>query len=172
MLVWIALACLLGALLLLVVLSVIDLRTRLLPNEWVLGFAILGIVFHFTTLAAYLSVTEIMLGAAIGFGTLYLIRAVANHFYKTDTLGLGDVKLMGAAGLWLGPDMIVMALMLGAIAGLVHGAVYAVWQAQRTKTKVNLARLQIPAGPGFAVGIIATAGWFFRDFFNVLGSGL
>jgi hypothetical protein len=49
--------------------------------------------------------------------------------------------------------------MLGALAGLVHGGVCAVL------SKIPLSKLQIPAGPGFAVGIALSAGWQFRDFF-------
>jgi leader peptidase (prepilin peptidase)/N-methyltransferase len=160
----IALACMGGALVLLALLAVTDIRTRLLPNEMVLGFATLGVVFHLTTLAAYLSVTEIAAGGLLGFGALYIVRAVANRYYGTDALGLGDVKLIGAAGLWLGPDMVMMALMAGALAGLAHGLGYALWQVRRGEA-FSLAHLQIPAGPGFAFGIVVTAGWFFRGFF-------
>ena len=167
----IALACMGGGLVLLALLAVTDLRTRLLPNEMVLGFATLGIVFHLTTLAAYLSVTEIIAGGAVGFGSLYIVRAVANRFYGTDALGLGDVKLIGAAGLWLGPDMVMVALMAGAVAGLAHGLGYALWQARRGEG-FCLARLQIPAGPGFACGIVVTAGWLFRGFFTDLWSNM
>lgn len=164
MLTLIALACVAGACALLVALSVVDLRVRLLPNEMVLGFAALGIIFHFTTVTQYLSVTEMTAGAAIGFGGLYILRLLANRYYGADALGLGDVKLMGAAGLWLGPDGIALALMLGALAGLAHGGAVAARGAMHGEA-VSLSRLQIPAGPGFAVGIALTAAWQFRAFF-------
>ena len=159
MMIGIALFCVAGAIGLLIALSVVDLRVRLLPNEMVLGFAALGVIFHLSNAMALLSVTEMALGGFIGFGSLYLLRAIANHFYGMDALGLGDVKLMGAAGLWLGPDGVMLALMLGAMAGLLHGGACAV------HGKIPLARLQIPAGPGFAVGIVIAAGWQFREFF-------
>lgn len=173
MLDWIALACLLGALLLLAALAVVDMRTRLLPNEMVLGFATLGLVFHLTTIAAFMTPVEIALGAVMGFGVLYVIRAVANAYYKTDTLGLGDVKLMGAAGLWLGPDMVMMALMIGSLASLIHGLGYALWAGRRQGHPVPFATLQLPAGPGFAIGIAATALWLYHGFlFGFLPEGL
>jgi leader peptidase (prepilin peptidase) / N-methyltransferase len=167
----IALACVAGACALLVALSVVDLRVRLLPNEMVLGFAALGVIFHFATATHYLSVTEMITGAAIGFGGLYLVRALANRYYGADALGLGDVKLMGAAGLWLGPDGIALALMCGALAGLLHGGAVAARGAMRGDA-VSLSRLQIPAGPGFAVGIALTAAWQFRAFFMEVWSVL
>jgi len=164
MLSWIALLCLLGALALLLLLAIIDLKTRLLPNEMVLGFATLGIVFHLTTMAAFLSPLDIILGGIIGFSTLYLIRAVANHIYRRDALGLGDVKLIGAAGIWLGPEMVMMAMSVGAMAALLHGVGYAFWHARRTGSPVHFSTLQIPAGPGFAFGIIATSIYAFHRF--------
>ena len=164
MLEWIATACLFAAIALLIALSVIDLRVRLLPNKLVLPFALLGIVFHITTEWRYLDITGVLLGGLAGFGILYLIRAGANYVYKQDALGLGDVKLMGAAGLWLGPEMIMMALSVGAFAGLVHGIGVALWAAYQTKSKPRFARLQIPAGPGFAIGIVIVAAYMFQDF--------
>lgn len=164
MLDWIALLCLIGAVLLLAALSVEDMKTRLLPNEMVLGFATLGLVFHLTTLAEFISIPNIFLGGFAGFASLYLIRAAANHIYKADALGLGDVKLIGAGGLWLGPDGIMLALSAGAMAGLVHGMVYALALAKSTRTKPDFARLQIPAGPGFAAGLIAAGLYKFWTF--------
>ncbi len=161
---WIALICLFAAVFLLIVLSVIDLRVRLLPNKLVLPFALLGVLFHIITAWQFLDMTGMLLGALIGFGTLYLIRAVANYVYKQDTLGLGDVKLMGAAGLWLGPDMVMMALSVGAFAGLLHGIAVALHTAYKNKTKPSFSRLQIPAGPGFAIGIVLVGAHMFQNF--------
>jgi leader peptidase (prepilin peptidase)/N-methyltransferase len=160
----IALLCLAGALILLAALSWVDLKTRLLPNVMVAPFAILGIVFHGVTLFQYLSPFAVIAGGVAGYGIMYAIRAVANHMYKTDALGLGDVKLLGAAGLWLGPDAVMLAMSAGAFAGALHGVVHALWQARKTGTRPAFARLQIPAGPGFAVGIAAVAVYQFWDF--------
>ncbi len=160
----IAALCMGGAVLLLVLLSVVDLRVRLLPNEMVLGFATLGLVFHLTTMAAYIPIVEIAAGGLAGFGAMYLIRAVANKLYDTDALGMGDVKLLGAAGLWLGPDGVMLAMSAGAFAALLHGVFYALRESSRTKTPPQFARLQIPAGPGFAVGIVLAGIVQFRDF--------
>lgn len=148
----------------LVALSIVDLKTRLLPNEMVLGLATLGFIFHLTTLARFVPVPEIFIGGLVGFGTLYLIRAVANHIYKADALGLGDVKLMGAGGLWLGPDAIMLAMAAGATAGLLHGVAHALQIARSTGTKPDFSYLQIPAGPGFAIGLVLVGIYKFWSF--------
>lgn len=149
----IAFFCVLAGGGLLIALSVIDLRVRLLPNILVLPFALLGIIFHTATGWAHITPIDAVAGAAMGFGILYGIRYTANRIYQMDTLGLGDVKLMGAAGLWLGPDGVLMALILGPILGMVHGLVMAYAAHKKTGEKINLNRLEVPAGPGFALGI-------------------
>lgn len=155
--------CLITALALLVILSVIDLRVRLLPNVYVLPLAICGVIFHVSTGFSYLpSPHDMLIGGGVGFMMLYLLRATANRYYGQDALGLGDVKLMGAAGLWLGIDGVLFAMTLGAVAGLIHGLGYAALVALRNKAPLSLSRLEIPAGPGFALGIIAVAGWYYH----------
>ena len=143
-----------GAIVLLLILSWIDLRTWLLPNKYVAAFALLAPVFHYFTSFIFTSPLEMAAGAVVGFGLLYGIRAVASRVYGQDALGLGDVKLMGAGGLWLGPEDILVALIAGAGAGLLHGLVYASWLTLRHKQPFRLKRLAIPAGPGFAIGLV------------------
>ena len=169
MLEWIALACLIGAIILLIALAVIDLKTRLLPNEMVAGFATLGLVFHLTTMAAIVPVQEIFIGGITGFGTMYIIRAIANRYYGQDALGLGDVKLIGAGGIWLGPASIMLAMSLGATASLFHGFGYAFLKKKKTGTMPDISQLKIPAGPGFAVGIIVVGIINFWGFYHMLG---
>ena len=161
---WFAFICLCGGLALLIMLSVVDMKTRLLPNEMVASFAVLGAIFHITTMASFVSIENIFLGAFIGFSTLFLLRAIANHLYKTDTLGLGDVKLIAAGGLWLGTDGILLAMSAGAFAGLLHGIFEAFRISKLTKTPPNFSKLQIPAGPGFSVGLIIVAIYVFWGF--------
>lgn len=165
MLTWIAIACIVAAFSMLVALSVVDLRTRLLPDTMVLTLALLGLAFHIATKFQILDLTEMAIGAAIGAGVLLVIRTAANWRFKVDTLGLGDVKLMGAAGLWLGPDLIAPALMLGALAGLLHGVLAVWWHKRRTGETISFMRLQLPAGPGFAVGAALASWGLFNDFF-------
>ena len=150
---------------LLIILAIIDLRVRLLPNIYVFPFAALGIVFHAVSRFAIISPQDMIIGGLAGYGMLWLIRAAANYHYKQDSLGLGDVKLMGAAGLWLGFEGVLFALTIGAFAGVIHGIGYALWVAAKTKSRPNFHRLMIPAGPGFIAGIVAVAGWLFTPYF-------
>lgn len=164
----IAISCLAGAVVLLITLSIIDLRVRLLPNRLVLPLAILGVIFHTATTFHLLSPIAVVLGGVLGFGILYGIRTIANALYHQDALGLGDVKLMGAAGLWLGPDGVLMAMTLGALCGMAHGVVMAVIESRKNHTRIDLARLSVPAGPGFALGILITGLYQYGRFWTGL----
>ncbi len=159
-----ALTCLIGALSLLLILSIIDLKTFLLPNVFVAPFALLGPIFHWSTDFYYLDFQQILIGGIAGFALLYAIRAGGNKYYGQDALGLGDVKLLGAAGLWLGLEGVLFAMTLGAFIGLLHGIVYALYLKLVKNKPFSLTRLKIPAGPGFAVGIVIVGGWLLKGF--------
>lgn len=144
-------------------LSYIDIKTFLLPNKWVAAFAVLGFCFHVVSGFEALDLDQAAYGALGGFWTLYIIRAAGNWYYKQDSLGLGDVKLLCAGGLWLGVEGVFFAITIGAFAGLVHGVIYALYTALKNKQPVKMARLRIPAGPGFAVGIFSVIIWQYSD---------
>ncbi len=150
----IAVLALLSAPVILYILSVIDLRQGLLPNEYVLALAVAGAVFHLATAYRFLDLQDMVAGALTGGGFLYVTRAIANRIYKQDALGMGDVKLLGAAGLWLGPYYVLMALTAGAAAGLLHGIGLALYRKNKTGVMPSFNTLTLPAGPGFAVGIL------------------
>lgn len=149
--------CLILAFAALCALVVIDLRTRLLPNILVLSLAVSGAAFHASSLFFYNTPLDLLVGAIIGAGILYLVRVAGNTYYKADTLGLGDVKLMGAGGLWLGSDFILIAIIAGALAGLVHGLALIGCNWFKTKTIAPLSTFSLPAGPGFAAGLLIAA---------------
>lgn len=153
--------CALVGLVLLIILAVIDLREYLLPNRYVFPFGGLGLLFHSATGFEELILENVMFGALLGGGVLLLIRWIGGLYYKQEAMGLGDVKLMTAAGLWLGPASTMMAMTMGAMAGLFYGIGVAFYRYLWRKQPFSLHRLVIPAGPGFIVGIIMMIGYDF-----------
>lgn len=160
----IPLACILTALITLLILSIIDLKILILPDELNFLLGLCGAVFHFSTSNSFMTYADMGWGVAIGAGLLYVIRFFSNRHYGRDTLGLGDVKLLGASGIWLGLEGNLMAVTVGAFAGLVHGLIYAGWISLRDKTPYSIHQLSIPAGPGFAVGIVVAGYMIYADF--------
>ena len=152
-----ALISITGILFTLSLLTIIDLKTRLLPNIWVGFFALFALAFHFSTQGTFITWQDALIGAFLGGGLLLLVRTIGNFYYKQDTLGLGDVKLMTAGGLWLGYEHITLAIVCGALAGVCHGLLLIIMQWRRTKKLEPLSTFSLPAGPGFIVGILIAA---------------
>jgi prepilin peptidase CpaA len=89
--------------------TVIDLRTRRVPNQLTLTIAILGLtmaIFH---------VTRITPGAALVGALLGLVLMLPGHIIGGT--GAGDVKLFAAVGTVLGPVGIATAFVYTALAG-------------------------------------------------------
>lgn len=140
----------------------IDLKLRLLPDELNIALFAFGLLFRFASDPYSGGWTDAALGVLMGGGVLYLIRAVANRAYGFETMGLGDVKLMAAAGIWLGIDGVLYALIAGAVFGLLHGVLLVTIARLQGHKNIGLRNLTIPAGPGFCAGIILVAAWKFH----------
>jgi leader peptidase (prepilin peptidase) / N-methyltransferase len=99
-------------------LALIDLDTRRLPNVLVLPMYAVGAVL-LTAAAAVSGRWDLLAAAAIGMAGLglgYLLLAVV----RPGGMGMGDVKLAGALGLFLG-WLGVETLLVGAITGFLLG---------------------------------------------------
>ena len=138
---------------LLVWLALYDLKHMRFPNIYVYLFALCGLLFHATTSFLYLDKAEVILGGTVAFILLYVTRFVSSRLYKREALGFGDVKLLAAAGLWLGPLGFSYALTLGAFCVVLYGLLTALFIKMRTGIW-HLRQLKVPAGPGFIIGIL------------------
>jgi leader peptidase (prepilin peptidase) / N-methyltransferase len=106
-----------------VALTAIDLDTHLLPNAIVYPTYVVGVVLLATS-ALLVGDTAALIGAGIGAASLfvaYLIMALA----YPGGMGLGDVKLAGALGLFLG-FLSWGALIVGAFAAFLLGGLFSI----------------------------------------------
>ena len=88
---------------------------------------------------------------------------MTGYIYGTETLGLGDVKLMGAVGVWLGADFILPAITAGALCGVLHGVMMAVHIKYKSGAFPHMNSMMLPAGPGFAAGSVLVGAYALRD---------
>jgi leader peptidase (prepilin peptidase)/N-methyltransferase len=131
-----------------------DIKEYILPDSLNAALAVSFIILHITKHWQLITPLQALEGCLAGGGLLLLIRAIANRFYHEDALGLGDVKLMAAAGLGLGFPNIFMALSLGSFIGLLHGVYMAILDKRKSKDhKINLGHVNVPAGLGLTIGI-------------------
>ena len=98
----------------LMVLTVIDWREFIIPNGINLFILILGCVQFAREPSAWLSHLIGLVSVSGLFLLLHILTGGAG-------LGMGDVKLMGAAGLMLGGGRILLAMLIGSVAGsIIH----------------------------------------------------
>ncbi len=94
-----------------------DLRTRRIPNWLTAPFLLTGIL------------AGVMTGGLGGVGRslagLGLASAAAGLLYYLRALGMGDVKLLAGVGAWVGPQQLILALVVTGMAGGVIAVGYA-----------------------------------------------
>lgn len=88
-----------------ILIAVVDIRIRIIPNEGVLILAPLGLLFQFT----YFGVTGVIT-AVITMVAVMLVLSVLAGLMGPSAVGAGDVKLAGAMGLVLGFPNILYGL--------------------------------------------------------------
>lgn len=107
---------------LLLALSGIDYRVKLLPDRLVACLGLLGLVVN--AFEMLVPAWQAMMGMVSGFVLFWGIDAIHHLITKRHGLGLGDAKLLAVLGAWLGvwslPVLILMASLMGVVAGVVQ----------------------------------------------------
>jgi leader peptidase (prepilin peptidase)/N-methyltransferase len=128
-----------------------DLRTTLLPDQitlrllWIGLLASLGHVF--------VGPGEALVGAAIGYVSLWSVYKLFKLATGKEGLGYGDFKLFAALGAWCGPQALLPILLFASVVGAIVGASWLYLRGHDRDT-------QIPFGPFLAMGGILE--FFFR----------
>lgn len=88
------------------------------------------------------SLVNAALGALIGAGLLYAIGWIYLHLRHVEGMGLGDVKLMAAAGAFLGPMLTLLVLCVASLLGGLYGVaiLWAVFRQRRARYRARLGR--------------------------------
>jgi leader peptidase (prepilin peptidase)/N-methyltransferase len=98
----------------------IDADVRLLPDVITLPGIVAGLALSFVSLER--TPFEAAVGAAVGAGGLFLLGWLWEKLRKVEAMGLGDVKMLGMVGAFLGlPGVfltVLFASMLGSLVGL------------------------------------------------------
>ena len=104
---------------------IIDYKLQIIPNRLNLTMFELGLVFAFLSgiVINYNVALNMLLGGIIGGGIFLFITLLGGLIAGKEAMGFGDVKLMGAMGLYLGVANIiavsVIAFLLGAIISII-----------------------------------------------------
>ncbi|HET7427535.1 MAG TPA: prepilin peptidase, partial [Gemmatimonadales bacterium] len=92
-----------------------DARAYIIPDEFSLGGLALGILF--ALLAGRQALGTALLGAAVGFGLLWLVAVAGEWIFKQEAMGGGDIKMMAMVGAFLGWQGTLLTVFLGALIG-------------------------------------------------------
>lgn len=115
----------------LVALAFIDAQTSLLPDDITLPLLWAGLLLNISGMFAPL--TEAVLGAALGYGLLWLVFQGFRLATGKEGMGFGDFKLLAALGAWLGWRALPEILLFSSLAGvLVGGVLLVTGRAQRS----------------------------------------
>lgn len=109
----------------LIIAFMIDFKLQIIPNRLTLTIFETGLVFTFAT--SLLNVTagidlfiDSILGMLVGGGIFLLITLIGGAIAGKEAMGFGDVKLMGALGLFFGwINMILISVMAFLFAAIV-----------------------------------------------------
>jgi leader peptidase (prepilin peptidase)/N-methyltransferase len=92
-----------------------DARAYLIPDEFTIGGLALGILFALA--AGRQPFGTALLGAAVGFGLLWLVAVAGEWMFKQEAMGGGDIKMMAMVGAFLGWQGTLLTVFLGALIG-------------------------------------------------------
>lgn len=120
---------------------VIDYRLQIIPNRLNLTIFEVGIIFAFLYGLSDVAITiNMLLGMLAGGGIFLLITLIGGMLYGKEAMGFGDVKLMGALGLFFGLSNIIIITVVSFLIGAILSIVLLV-------TKIRKSSEYIPFGP-------------------------
>jgi len=103
---------------------VIDYKLQIIPNRLNLTIFEIGIIFAFLYGLSDVAITiKMLIGMLIGGGIFLFITLIGGLIYGKEAMGFGDVKLMGALGLFFGQYNIIavtlVSFLIGAILSII-----------------------------------------------------
>lgn len=101
---------------------VIDYQKQIIPNRLNLRIFEIGLVIAFLYGMSNVAITiDMILGMLVGTVIFFIIALIGKIFFGKDAIGFGDIKFIGAIGLYFGLTNIItisiMAFLIGAIIG-------------------------------------------------------
>lgn len=125
---------------------IIDYKFQIIPNRLNLTMFEIGLVITFLYGLSDVAIAiNMLLGMVVGAGIFLLITLIGGIAYGKEAMGFGDVKLMGALGLYFGLSNIIIITLLSFLIGAVLSIVL-------LATKIKKMDEYIPFGPFIVLG--------------------
>ncbi len=135
----------------LITITITDMEHQLIPDRLSLPLLWLGLLLNSTD-SGLISLNEAVWGAALGYGSLWLLFQIHRALTGKEGMGYGDFKLTAALGAWLGAYALVpIFIMAGLLAILVMGSLM-LWKGRENQA--------FAFGPWLAIaGWLVMMGW-------------
>lgn len=147
--------------------SVIDINHQLLPDVLTIPMLWLGLLLSLTneTNGLLVSSTQAILGAAIGYLTLWGVYHLFKLITGKEGMGFGDFKLLAMLGAWLGVGTLPLIIILSAALGSIIGIALIVIQGRDSAKP-------LPFGPYLAIAGFVALIWgdtITKNYLSMLG---
>jgi len=129
----------------LVVISVIDLNYRIIPDVLSLTGVVAGWVV--SLLPGGVDWLDAFIGTLAGGGSLYLVAVGYERLTGREGMGGGDIKLLAMIGAWMGWQSLPLIVLAGSLSGAVIGLVFVLFSGEGY-------RFRIPFGPFLSFGAL------------------
>lgn len=136
----------------------VDLEHMIIPDRVSLGGIVLGLGSSTLVPAlqgqpdAFGGFISALLGAGLGVGLLWAVALFGKLIFRKDAMGMGDVKLMGAIGAFLGWQAVVFTLMASSFLGAISGVGMILAGKKEMQSR-------IPFGPYIAIAALVWMLW-------------
>ncbi|MCI8640843.1 MAG: prepilin peptidase [Clostridia bacterium] len=125
---------------------VIDYKLQIIPNRLNLTMFEIGLVIAFLYGLSDVAITiNMILGTIVGGGIFLLITLIGGAIYGKEAMGFGDIKLMGALGIYFGLSNIIAITLVSFLIGAILSIFLLV-------TKIKKMNEYIPFGPFIVLG--------------------
>jgi prepilin signal peptidase PulO-like enzyme (type II secretory pathway) len=100
-----------------------DFKYYLILDKITIPLSIVGLVFTFFNFNPFdVDILSSLIGGAVGYLVIYIIRFLFFKIRKVEGMGLGDAKLFLMIGIWLGIKSIYLILASSALVGAIVGS--------------------------------------------------
>lgn len=134
----------------LLVISLIDLSFKEIPDILSIPLIFLGWIFAFAGKNPYIGgLEEAIISSLAGIGLLFFINELYYILSKRDGIGMGDFKLMGGIGAFLGYKSFFNILFFGSLIGLLTFLIITLYirATKRELAEKGFLKTEIPFGP-------------------------
>ncbi|HVJ64543.1 MAG TPA: A24 family peptidase [Bdellovibrionota bacterium] len=134
----------------------IDIDFRIIPDRFSLGNWVIALGAAFALGTPHW--IDSLIGGLMGFGLFFLLAWGYEKLRKIEGLGMGDVKMMGWLGAWLGFESVPLIVLMASVTGIIIGMI----AMRRSKDGWQTA---LPFGPFLALS--AAVVWFLAQMTDV-----